>query len=79
MRFSFNSLFSKNTKPNYQIHDDQNSEHENVYHFSMSEIKPKQIDYEVAEISYEEFTKSVLFERRKHPRKLGETRKAYNQ
>jgi hypothetical protein len=78
MRFNLDSIFPKNSKPMYQNQGNQNSEYENVHHFSISAIKPIQNDYEVAEISYEEFTNSVLLERRKQPRKLGETRRAYN-
>ena len=73
----FDSIFRKNVKQNFQNPSDSDYVFQNMPVFSISEIKPIKNNYEVAEISYEEFTKSVTYERRKQPRKQGETRRAY--
>jgi len=53
----FNSIFSEQT----------NQVHQNVPAFTLTENGPKKIDFEVAEISFEEFEKFVCQERRKNP------------
>ncbi|MDP1766285.1 MAG: hypothetical protein Q8K83_05215 [Methylotenera sp.] len=83
MKSIFNSIFSKNAKPvfrspNYQNQEHQNNDNEDIPHFAISENGPLKCDYEVAEISYEEFTRPDIQERRKTPRKSGETRSTYN-
>lgn len=83
MKSIFNSIFSKNAKPTFQNHKYQNQGHQNqdneeILHFSISENGPMKCDYEVAEISYEEFIRPAIQERRKTPRKSGETRSTYN-
>lgn len=83
MKSIFNSIFSKNAKPIFQNHSYQNQDHqshdnEDIPHFAISENGPLKCDYEVAEISYEEFTRPAIQERRKTPRKSGETRSTYN-
>jgi hypothetical protein len=77
MKSIFNSIFSKNNKPIFQNQSNHNLDSKDIPHFSILESKPQKSDYEVAEISYEEFKNSVLMERRKHPRKSGETRREY--
>ncbi|NOU25866.1 MAG: hypothetical protein HOO90_10090 [Methylotenera sp.] len=77
MKSIFNSIFSKNSKPAYHAQGYANQSDENIPHFTITENKSMQSDYEVAEISYEEFTKAALLERRKAPRKQGETRSTY--
>lgn len=77
MKSIFNSIFSKNAKPIFQNHNYQNQDNEDIPHFAISENGPMKCDYEVAEISYEEFTRPAIQERRKTPRKSGETRSTY--
>lgn len=77
MKSIFNSIFSKNAKPSHQAQHFVNQRDENIPHFTITENTSKQSDYEVAEISYEEFTQAALLERRKAPRKQGETRSTY--
>jgi len=63
----FNYFFSNNTK---QVN--QNEVKKNTPEFAIFENGPEngpmKNDYEITEISYEEFTKSVTQERRKTPR-----------
>ena len=73
MKFNLNSIFSKNTK---QVH--QNQSFQNVPVFNINENGPMKIDYEVAEMSYEEYSTFVCQERRKSVRGNGEIRNAYN-
>jgi hypothetical protein len=73
MKSILDSIFSKNTKPIYQ-----NQGHQNIPEFAITENGPMKNDYEVAEISYEEFIQSVSQERRKVARGNGEIRSSYN-
>jgi hypothetical protein len=77
MKSIFNSIFSKNSNLIFQNQGNHNLDDQNIPNFSSYESKPPRIDYEVAEISFEEFKNSVTIERRKHSRKPGETRSEY--
>jgi hypothetical protein len=92
MKSIFNFIFSKNTKSNFQNSSFQNSSFHNADHFSKTSKNSKNEsqlsifdnatisdDYQVAEISFDEFKSSTIrVERRKFPRKPGETRSAYS-
>ena len=92
MKSIFNFIFSKNTKSTFQNSSFQNSSFKTVSHISqaskISKNEPQlsifdnvsiNDEYEVAEISFDEFKSStVRVERRKFPRKPGETRSAYS-
>lgn len=73
MKFNLNSIFSKNTKQNHQ-----NQSYQNIPAFTIRENGPTKNDYEVAEMSYEEYSTFVCHERRKSVRGSGEIRSAYN-
>lgn len=92
MKSIFNFIFSKNTQSTFPNSSFQNSSFHNASHISQAStiVKnepqvsifdnlPINDDYQVAEISFDEFKSStVRVERRKFPRKLGETRSAYS-
>ncbi|MDI1361525.1 hypothetical protein [Methylotenera sp.] len=93
MKSIFNFIFSKNTKSTFQNSSFQNSSFHNAAHISQaSKISKNEPQlsifdnapindgcYQVAEISFDEFKSStVRVERRKFPRKPGETRSAYS-
>jgi len=91
MKSIFNFIFSKNTKPAFQKASTRNSNVHNAGHThqasKISKNEPQlsifdhvlmDDDYQVAEISFDEFMSSTLrVERRKLPRKSGETRSTY--
>lgn len=89
MKSIFNLIFSKNTKSTFQNYSSQLSSFHNTERsnqtsktepqFSIFDHAPIKEDYQVAEISFDEFkSATVKVERRKLPRKLGETRRAYS-
>ena len=89
MKSIFNFIFSKNTKSTFQNSSFQRSSYDNAGRssqtskiepqFSIFDNAPMKEDYQVAEISFDEFKSStVKVERRKFPRKPGETRSAYS-
>ena len=89
MKSIFNLIFSKNTKSTFQNSSSQHSSFNNSGRssqtsktepqFSIFDNAPMKEDYQVAEISFDEFKSStVKVERRKFPRKPGETRSAYS-
>jgi hypothetical protein len=89
MKSIFNLIFSKNTKSTFQNSSFQRSSYHNAGRSSqISKTEPQfsifdnalmKEDYQVAEISFDEFKSStVKVERRKFPRKPGETRSAYS-
>lgn len=88
MKSIFNLIFSKNTQSTFQNSSFQQSSYRNAGYsnqisktepqFSIFDNVPLSEDYQVAEISFDEFKSSTLkVERRKFPRKPGETRSAY--
>ena len=92
MKSIFNFIFSKNTKSTFQNSSFQNSSFHSAGHISQSskisknepqlsifDSAPINDDYQVAEISFDEFKSStVRVERRKFQRKPGETRSTYS-
>lgn len=89
MKSIFNLIFSKNTKSTFQNSSSRHSNFNNSGRssqssktepqFSIFDHAPMKEDYQVAEISFDEFKSStVKVERRKLPRKPGETRSAYS-
>lgn len=89
MKSIFNLIFSKNTKSTFHNSSYQQSSLSNAGHskkisknepqFSIFDNAPLKDDYQVAEISFDEFKSSTLkVERRKFPRKPGETRSVYS-
>ena len=88
MKSIFNLIFSKNTQSTFQNSSFEQSSYSNTGRlnqtkktepqFSIFDNAPLKEDYQVAEISFDEFQSSTLrVERRKLPRKPGETRSAY--
>ena len=88
MKSIFNLIFSKNTQSTFQNSSFEQSSYSNTGRlnptkktepqFSIFDNATLKEDYQVAEISFDEFQSSTLrVERRKLPRKPGETRSAY--
>lgn len=86
MKSIFNLIFSKNTQSAFKNSSLQNAGHisqaskisKNEPQLSIFDYAPIDDDYQVAEISFDEFKNSaVSVERRKLPRKSGETRSTY--
>jgi len=82
MKSIFNLIFNKNTKSTFQNAGgmSQASRISQVEpQFSIFDHALMNDDYQVAEISFDEFKSSaVKVERRKFPRKPGETRSTYS-
>lgn len=89
MKSIFNLIFSKNTNLAFQNSSFQHSSYHNTGsssqtsesepQFSIFDNAPMKEDYQVDEISFDEFKNSTLkVERRKFQRKPGETRSAYS-
>jgi hypothetical protein len=92
MKSIFNFIFPKNTKSTFQRSNTQKASIHEADRFSQAskvskndpqlsifENVPLNDDYQVAEISFDEFKSSaVRVERRKFPRKPGETRSIYS-
>lgn len=88
MKSIFNLLFSKNNQPSFNNTSFHKAALQNVN--SMEQVRKVESEisifdktvaldsYQVDEISFEEFKSSVRIERRKTPRKPGETRSAYS-
>lgn len=85
MKSLFNFIFSKKTTSNFKNTSFENSkvsnEPSNIKEIdplpSFFDTIPANDDYQVAEISLEEFTSTTIIERRILPRNLEETRSAY--
>jgi hypothetical protein len=89
MKSIFNLIFSKNTKSTFQNYSSKHSGIHNAGRsnqtsktepqFSIFDNAPMKEDYQVSEISFDEFKSSTLkVERRKLQRKPGETRRGYS-
>jgi len=84
MKSIFDLIFPKNTKSTFQHSSFHNAGHikqtsKTEPQFSIFDNALLKEDYQVAEISFDEFKSSSLkVERRKSPRKPGETRSAYS-
>lgn len=82
MKSIFNFIFPKNTKSTFQNAGGMNQASrmsQDEPQFSIFDHALIKDDYQVAEISFDEFKSSaVKVERRKFPRKPGETRSVYN-
>ncbi len=83
MKSILNLIFFKNTQPAYQSSSFQHEAPSKPTikvepQFAMQNNVALKEDYQVAEISFDEFKSATLIiERRKLPRKPGETRSAY--
>ena len=82
MKSIFNLIFHKNTKSTFQNAGGMNQASrmsQDEPQFSIFDHALINDDYQVAEISFDEFKSSaVKVERRKFPRKPGETRSTYS-
>lgn len=78
-----NSIFISIFKNfSYKNQNYPSKDNKNISNFVISDNGPKTCDYEVSEISYEEFIRSTeerrTQERRKNRRKIGLTRRNYD-
>ncbi|MES1988501.1 MAG: hypothetical protein V4440_10820 [Pseudomonadota bacterium] len=82
MKSIFNLIFNKNTKSTFQNAGGMSQASrisQDEPQFSIFDHALMNDDYQVAEISFDEFKSSaVKVERRKFPRKPGETRSTYS-